>query len=364
MKKNYKKTVPMLGLSLVLAGSMLCSQSYAFDIAKTHSPHTYSEWEETTTEENTEATRKCTHSGFYDDRGYLYCYVYQKYIYKSPTVSLTLSKPNDTTTPENRIIYEEGTSLPVGKAASYLCKTNGDLNEDYVIEPGTEYCPMTPTYISSIPSDSQVSHTISIKNSDETTTLVSTTLSSEPNSSSSLSLSGLSGEYKLISSFKDNKPGETVTATETFYVGPYPTIYYNAYLKDGNVTTTDYSNHKDTITIENIKLLSTYKPTELTFYVYEGSNSEKAVFNTTPINDPNNFAPYMVDGVQIGYITEFKNVTFDIGKNINPLNNPYIMVRVIDDRPNTQAGSTLAQNINPNVNKFAKFEKLAIFDTI
>ena len=40
------------------------------------------------------------------------------------------------------------------------------------------------------------------------------------------------------------------------------------------------------------------------------------------------------------------------------------MVRVIDDRPNTQAGSTLAQNINPNVNKFAKFEKLAIFDTI
>lgn len=256
------------------------------------------------------------------------------YSYNDPSLDFSLNMHNDVTSPDDILIFEEGVTLTTDNYTFSPDHNDDDAPNDYP--------------------DSIDTKTVSIDGD----TAISL------NSTSNISLADYSqGSHSIKAKTTDNYYKDYNQATETvdFYIGPYPTIYYNAHLTDNN----NPNEHYDTIKINNIKLLSTYLPNNLRLYIYANGK----VHNITSSSPSIIGYQYAPDGVtKIGYITKYDDITIQardsILKNVLPTTKPYIMVRVNDNRPTSQPGSTIDIAKNPNVSKWAKFENLHIFNNI
>lgn len=162
------------------------------------------------------------------------------------------------------------------------------------------------------------------------------------------------GKHTLTTTVDDRYyEGNSGSKTETFYVGPYPTVYFNTHLTDANVTG-DYNDHKDTIEIENIRLLSTYRPSALIFEIHANGKTHTITASPTQYKD------YSAnDGTKVGYITTFGDLRINSSAspfgNIDPNSDPYIMVRVIDGRGEITSEYANAPS-NPVKPKYARYD--------
>lgn len=312
MKNKLRKTIPLMGLSLVIASGIMCNHSYAGYC----SSHDYGSWSSpyySSDHDRHVMSRKCTNQ-YFDGVGNRKC-TYKEYIeFHNPTINLTMKNPTSNVPNSSNYYFEEGMSLTSGSVVT-ITSSNGENNT-----------------------------TASSKDSYTTNIYINGT------SNPTLNLSGysLGGPYSLTAKIKDTyyEDDNEIDVTKTFYIGPYPTIYYNAHLIDGNVDG-DYSNHNDKIDIKNIKLLSTYEPTELKFELH--ANGTTKTFNAYV----DSVQPYFsTDGTtQIGYTSTFKPISnHSLGINVNPTTTPYLKVLVIDGR-----GETGASETDPTKPKYAKY---------
>jgi len=146
------------------------------------------------------------------------------------------------------------------------------------------------------------------------------------------------GKHTLKLTVTDEYPGETDTATTSFYVGPYPTIYYNATLQDSNT-----DKHIDTLSIDNIKMTCTYQPQSLTFQLY---NKNGKIIEWDSVSGVLK-SDKRIDNY--GYNVTFSGFSKELW-NLDPMDNYYLMVIVNDGRKGRTPDTVSA--ISP---KYAKF---------
>lgn len=162
--------------------------------------------------------------------------------------------------------------------------------------------------------------------------------------SSNFSLSLGEGKHTMYAQVTDTYPGKTVTESESFCIGPYPTVSCNVELIDNN----QKDSHIDSIKVSNIKLKSTYKPQKLIFELYKGDTYTGKSYTTTV----NNATAYST-----GYNSIFNNIeATNIGLNLKPGEAINISVRVVDGR-----GTGITSVTDPNAPKYAKYSNIDVF---
>ena len=323
--KPRKKFILLSILSLVISCNIFTTPAYAgtYWYRTDYGHGTFHGGQSKWVTSATAANEKCTYIYLWGER----CsYVYGGYNYDNPSVSLTLQNPNSVTTQNGIIAFEEGVEL--SKGSSYFTTTASHNDSG---APFADTINSHQAKVGTLPTENLLTSS-SIK------------LLDLPQDMHTLSVTATDTYYSTTN---------VAAASKSFYIGPYPTVYFNAHLTDNN-----QSDHHDTIKIDNIKLLSTYEPESLTIYIYANGKCQ-----TATVSRSGKPTDYVVNGTAIGYISKFDSITIEHQNsnldNIVPSTAPYIMVKVNDGRSGTSNYPT-----NPKVAKFAKFNNLPIFATI
>lgn len=142
----------------------------------------------------------------------------------------------------------------------------------------------------------------------------------------------------------------TITATRSasdeieIYIGPYPTIYYEATLDDNNK-----DSHIDTLSIKNMKMTCTYEPESITFELYNKYGKVEC-FNPTFTIEKDTEMTERSD--ELGYNIDLRlrdPYSLQLDRNINPNDDYYLKVLVNDER------SGVPDTARPDAPKYAKF---------